>query len=61
MFSFLISFDSSQNYDFYYKSRKLSILELRCFNSDSSYPIDHLSFDPQPVSVDLYVTNVSDF
>ena len=52
MFSFLISFDSSQNYDFYYKSRKLSILELLGFNlADSSYPIDYLSFDPQPVSV----------
>ena len=36
---------------FYYKSRKLFILELLGFNLDSSYPIDHLSFDPQPVSV----------
>ena len=51
MFSFLISFDSSQNYDFYYKSRKLSILELLGFNLVSSYPIDHLSFDPLPVLV----------
>ena len=57
MISFLISFDSSQNYDFYYKSRKLSILELLGFNLDSRYPIDHLSVDLQPVSVFLYKCN----
>ena len=32
MFSFLISFDSTQNYDFNFKDRKLSIIELAGFN-----------------------------
>ena len=47
MFSFLTSFDSTQNYDFNLKGRKLSIIELPGLNLDSIYSqvfIEHLQF-----------------
>ena len=47
MFSFLTSFDSTQNYDFNLKGRKLSIIELPGLNLDSTYSqvfIEHLQF-----------------
>ena len=45
MFSFLTSFDSTQNYDFNFKGRKLSTIELPGLNLDSIYSqvfIEHL-------------------
>ena len=68
MFSFLISFDSTQNYDFNFKGRKLSIIELPGLNLDSIYPqvfIEHLQFliylFSNLLRFYLHVINVCDF
>ena len=68
MFSFLISFDSTQNYDFNFKGRKLSIMELPRFNLDSIYPqvfIERLQsliyLFSNLLRFYLHVTNVCDF
>ena len=68
MFSFLISFDSTQNYDFNFNGRKLSIIELPGLNLDSIYPqvfIEHLQFliylFSNLLRFYLHVTNVCDF
>ena len=68
MFSFLISFDSTQNYDFNFKGRKLSIIELPGLNLDSIYPqvvIEHLQFliylFSNLLRFYLHVTKVCDF
>ena len=68
MFSFLISFDSTQNYDFNFNGRKLSIIELPDLNLDSIYPqvfIEHLQFliylFSNLLRFYLHVTNVCDF
>ena len=68
MFSFLISFDSTQNYDFNFNGRKLSIIELPGLNLDSIYPqvfIEHLQFliylFSNLLRFYLHVTNIFDF
>ena len=60
MFSFLISFDSTQNYDFNFKDRKLSIIERRVLiyihkpvHRAPTSP--HLSYFVQPASVLTYM------